>query len=238
MVLMSPRLTSLLRGDADEMLAFLDDAGPRGTILCALTILLGSGLYGATVGLWRAPLQALFTAAKFPLLIFLTGAGNAVLNGLLAQLLGSGLSFRQTSRAILLSFALTSLILGGLSPISLFVLWNTPPLAAGATTLGHSVTLLTHVGSDRRRGRARKPAAAPFADPRERQPNDCDESAPRAGWAEISSSAVSSPGFSGRSSGARSSEWNFFGPIRCAGTSTKPSGTRSAISFSEKNQTT
>lgn len=143
---MSARRQNLLRGDADEMLAFLDEAGPRGTILCALTILLGSGLYGATVGLWRAPLQALFTAAKFPLLIFLTCGGNALLNGLLAQLLGSGLSFRQTSRAILLSFALTSLILGALSPISLFVLWNTPPLASGATTLGHSVTLLTHVG--------------------------------------------------------------------------------------------
>lgn len=143
---MKSRLRSLLRGEADEMLGFLDGPDARGTLFCVLVILLGSGLYGATVGLWRAPLQAAFTAAKFPLLIFLTCAGNALLNGLLAQLLGSGLSFRQTSRAILLSFALTSLILGALSPVSLFVLWNTPPLAAGATPFGHSVTLLTHVG--------------------------------------------------------------------------------------------
>jgi len=143
---MKDQLQILLRSEADEMLAFLDETGWRGTLFCAFVILLGSGLYGATVGLWRAPLQALFTAAKFPLLIFSTCAGNALLNGLLAQLLGSGLSFRQTSRAILFSFALTSLILGALSPISLFVLWNTPPLTADATTFGHSVTLVTHVG--------------------------------------------------------------------------------------------
>jgi hypothetical protein len=83
--------------------------------------------------------------SSFPLLILLTCAGNALLNGILAQILGSGLSFRQTSLAILMSFALTSLILGALSPVSLFVLCNTPPLDSGATSLGHSVTRLTHV---------------------------------------------------------------------------------------------
>jgi hypothetical protein len=140
------RIEMLLRGNAKETLAWLDGGGPRGALLCGFVIFLGSGFYGATIGLWRAPLQALFTAVKFPLLIFLTCAGNALLNGMLAQLLGSGLSFRQTSRAILLSFAITALILGALSPISLFVLVNTPPLASSATILGHSVTLLTHVG--------------------------------------------------------------------------------------------
>jgi hypothetical protein len=90
------------------------------------------------VGLWRAPLQSLYTAIKFPLLILLTCAGNALLNGLLAQLLGSGLSFRQTSVAILMSFALTGLILGALSPVSLFVLYNTPPLGSKVTVLGQA----------------------------------------------------------------------------------------------------
>ncbi len=46
-------------------------------VVCLL-ILVGCGIYGATVGLWRAPLQAAFTAVKFPLLIFLTCAGNAL----------------------------------------------------------------------------------------------------------------------------------------------------------------
>ncbi|CAN5385501.1 hypothetical protein BH20VER3_BH20VER3_09130 [soil metagenome] len=142
---MKHRLRALLRGDADEISAWLAEPGIRWDVTCILVILLGSGLYGFTVGLWRAPLQSLYTALKFPLLILLTCAGNALLNGILAQLLGSGLSFRQTSRAILMSFALTGLILGALSPISFFVLYNTPPLSSSATVLGHSITLLTHV---------------------------------------------------------------------------------------------
>ncbi len=142
---MKNRLKSLARGDADEISSWLEEPDVQWTAVCMLVVLLGSGLYGFTVGLWRAPLQSLYAALKFPLLIFLTCAGNALLNGMLAQLLGSGLSFRQTSLAILMSFALTSLILGALSPISLFVLYNTPPLDSAATLLGHSVTLLTHV---------------------------------------------------------------------------------------------
>lgn len=139
------RLKALMRSDPDEMISWLTDAGIREALLCALVILLGSGVYGSTVGLWRAPLQSLYTAIKFPLLIFLTCAGNALLNGIVAQLLGSGLSFRQTSLAILMSFALTAAILGTLSPVSLFVLCNTPPLSSSPTLVGHSLTLLIHV---------------------------------------------------------------------------------------------
>jgi len=142
---MTSRLKILLRGDADEISRWLAEPGMNWGATCVLVILIGSGLYGFTVGLWRAPLQSLYTAIKFPLLIFLTCAGNALLNGLLAQLLGSGLSFRQTSVAILMSFALTGLILGALSPVSLFVLYNTPALGSKVTVLGHSITLLTHV---------------------------------------------------------------------------------------------
>lgn len=139
------RLKALLRSDPDEMISWLTAAGIREALLCALVILLGSGIYGSTVGLWRAPLQSLYTAIKFPLLIFLTCAGNALLNGIVAQLHGSGLSFRQTSLAILMSFALTAAILGTLSPVSLFVLCNTPPLSSSPTLVGHSLTLLIHV---------------------------------------------------------------------------------------------
>jgi hypothetical protein len=85
-------------------------------------------MYGATVGLWHAPQQALYTAIKFPLLILLTTAGNAALNGMLGQLLGTGLSFRQTSAAIVLSFTVASVVLAAFSPVTLFVLANTPPL--------------------------------------------------------------------------------------------------------------
>jgi hypothetical protein len=122
----TPNLRALLRGDQEETLRFL--AAPNWRYLgpSLVTILIGSGLYGATVGLWRSPEQALYTAIKIPALLLLTCAGNAVLNGMLAQLLGSALSWRQTSSAILLSFAVASVILSSFAPIALFVLINTP----------------------------------------------------------------------------------------------------------------
>src|SRR4051812_1279073 len=112
---------SFLRGDRDRIDEWLRVSSPRQLLVSAIVILLGCGLYGFTLGLWRAPLQAGFTAVKFPLLIFLTCGGNALLNGMLAQLLGSGLSFRQTSLAILLSFAAAAVVLAALSPVTLFV---------------------------------------------------------------------------------------------------------------------
>ena len=135
----------LLRGDAAETERRLRAFDPGVAASCALTILIGCGLYGVTVGIWRAPVQAGYTAAKFPLLIFLTCAGNALLNGIFAQLLGSGLSFRQTSLAILMSFATAAVVLGALSPVTLFVIANAPPLASGEAAAGHSITLLMHV---------------------------------------------------------------------------------------------
>lgn len=119
--------------------------GPESIAQQCLTILVGCSLYGATVGIWRAPLQACYTAVKIPLLIFLTCGANALLNGLLAQLLGSGLSFRQTAAAILASFATAATILGSFSPVTLFVWWNAPALEPPDAVLGHSVMLLTHV---------------------------------------------------------------------------------------------
>ncbi|MEP6822894.1 MAG: hypothetical protein ABI946_11145 [Chthoniobacterales bacterium] len=137
---------ALIRGDAHELAAWLTAFDLERALRCCLLILVGCGIYGATLGLWRAPLQGAFTALKFPLLIFLTCAGNALLNGMLAQVLGSGLSFRQTSSAILLSFATAGIVLGAISPLILFVLWNAPPLGSAADVTGHSIVLLTHVG--------------------------------------------------------------------------------------------
>ena len=142
---MKPRIHSLLSADPDELRRWLTEPGVRGAVWCGLTAFLGAGVYGFTIGLWRAPLQAIYTGIKFPLLVALTGTGNALLNGMLAQVFGSGISFRQTALAILMSFAITGLILGALAPVSLFILYNTPALASGAMLLGHSVTLITHV---------------------------------------------------------------------------------------------
>jgi hypothetical protein len=125
------RFRALLRGEPQTVLDWIDDRGPRGLVSCVGMIVVGCGLYGASVGLWRSPLQAVYVAVKMPLVILLTAAGNAVLNGTLAQLLGTGLSFRQTSLAIVMSFAVAAMILASLSPLVLFLLVNTPAFSSG-----------------------------------------------------------------------------------------------------------
>ena len=99
--------------------------------LCVFSIIAGAGSYGAAIGAWRDSLQALYTGIKLPLVILLTTAGNGLLNGMLAPLLGVNVGFRQSFVLVLISFAVTSVILGALSPVALFVVWNTPPLTAG-----------------------------------------------------------------------------------------------------------
>ena len=64
---------------------------------------------------------------------------------MLAQLLGSGLSFKQTALAIFMSFAIAATILGGFAPITVFVWYNAPTLQSRNAILGHSMMLLTHV---------------------------------------------------------------------------------------------
>ena len=142
---MTGRLKVLLRCDADRVAESVSRAGFESVAQFSLIILIGAGLYGATLGLWRGTLQAFYTAIKFPLVILLTCVGNGAINGMLAQILGSGLSFRQTAVAILMSFAIAAIILAGFAPLTLFVWFNAPPLESKGAILGHSIMLLTHV---------------------------------------------------------------------------------------------
>lgn len=115
-------------------------------ILHLAVIVLGSGLYGAAMGWWRAPQQALLVAVKFPLIILMVTFGNALINGLLAPLLGLNIRFYQSFSAILMSFTVTSTILGAFSPVMAFIIWNAPAMSAnpnGETT--YSLILLAHV---------------------------------------------------------------------------------------------
>ncbi len=102
---------------------------------CLLAIVIGAGSYGAVMGCWRDPWQALYTGIKLPLVILLTTLGNGLLNGMLAPLLGLNVTFRQAFASVLLSFAVTAMVLGTLSPVALFIVWNTPPLTAGTTAI-------------------------------------------------------------------------------------------------------
>jgi hypothetical protein len=144
---MTEQLRALLSGDADRLARWLNRPTSARFVGYILVILIGSAVYGSTVGIWRAPLQSFYTAIKFPLLIFLTCGADGVLNGMLAQLLGANLSFKQTSLAILISFAIAAVILAAIAPITLFVWFNAPPLGAKNAIIGHSVMLLTHVGA-------------------------------------------------------------------------------------------
>jgi len=123
------RIGSLLRGDLEFLRAWTESWDARRLTICAAVILSGAGAYGAAMGWWRSPQQALFVAAKFPLIILLTAAGNALLNAMIAPLLGLDISLRQSFLAILSSFAIASAILGSFSPIAAYVVWNAPPIA-------------------------------------------------------------------------------------------------------------
>lgn len=111
-------------------------------IFCVAVIVLGAGSYGAVMGSWREALQAFYTGVKLPLVILLTTLGNGLLNGMLAPLLGLNVTFRQALAVVLMSFAVTAIVLGALSPVALFIVWNTPPLAAGTTSTSPEYGLL------------------------------------------------------------------------------------------------
>jgi ABC-type uncharacterized transport system permease subunit len=87
-------------------------------MFCVVTIVLGSGAYGAVMGSWRGAWQAFYTGIKLPLVILLTTLGNGLLNGMLAPLLGLNLTFRQSLAVVLMSFAIVSVMLGALSPVA------------------------------------------------------------------------------------------------------------------------
>jgi len=123
----------------------LREPAPGGILRTALITVLGLGIYGFTVGYWRSPVMGGYVALKMPLLITLTLACNGLLNGLLGLLLGSGLSFRQSLHALLSGFAITSLILASVAPVTFFLAINVPSHDSLQAASSHSAYLLTHV---------------------------------------------------------------------------------------------
>jgi len=85
-----------------------------------------------------------YVAIKMPLLIFLTLAGNGFLNGILGILLGSGLGFRQSLMAQLMSFTIAALVLGSLSPVTFFMAWNAPASDAPNAASAHAHFMVAH----------------------------------------------------------------------------------------------
>lgn len=140
-------LSVLLRGEVASLESWSASWHPPRIFTHLSIIVVGAGLYGAAMGCWRDPMQALYTAIKFPLIILLTATGNALLNAMLAPLLGLNISFRQSFLSILMSFTIAGAILGSFAPIMAFIIWNSPPMSLQphASSGPYSFILLTFV---------------------------------------------------------------------------------------------
>jgi hypothetical protein len=139
-------IITLLRGDLESIATWLERWHTRRFALHLAVIVFGAGLYGGAMGWWRDPRQALYVAIKFPLIILLTTMGNALINGMLAPLLGLNIPFRQSFLAILMSFTIAAAILGAFSPLILFMVWNAPDLVSkGLSGSAYNFILLAHV---------------------------------------------------------------------------------------------
>jgi hypothetical protein len=145
--LASARFGALLRGEVKSLEAWSAHWDAQRIVTHIAIIVVGAGLYGAAMGWWRDPMQALYTAIKFPLIILLTATGNAMLNAMLAPLLGLNIPFRQSFLSILMSFTIAGAILGSFAPLVAFVIWNAPPMTANiaASNGTYSFILLTFV---------------------------------------------------------------------------------------------
>lgn len=123
---------------------WLEAPSPQRIASVALAACAGLALYGFTVGFWRDPRMGFYVAIKMPLLVALTLACNAMLNGLFGLLLGTGLGFRESFFALLSAFALAALLLGSLAPVTFFLAWNAPPPHSAGAGQAHAAYLLAH----------------------------------------------------------------------------------------------
>ena len=135
---------ALCRGDRRLLAEWIEAAQSSSTRLCVALITLGCGAYGFTVGLRNGWEMGAYVAVKLPLILFITLLFNGLLNGLLGLALGSGIGVRKSIRFLLIGFAIMSIILGALSPISFFATLNMPEPGTLDDATWHGANLLLH----------------------------------------------------------------------------------------------
>ncbi len=110
-------------------------------------IVVACALYGAALAGWRSPRLALYVALKLPLLFLGTTTIVSVFNWMMAALLGSGLSFRDTVTVVFASMTLTAWILLSLLPAAIFftVTGVADEGTANELQFAHNSILVTHV---------------------------------------------------------------------------------------------
>lgn len=134
----------ILKGDKSITSQWINNHSLSKIVFCLSFITIGCGLYGISLGYWRAPMMSVYIGVKLPLLIVFTLCLNGFLNGILGMLLGTGLSLRQSFLSQLISFALFSLILGALAPATFFFADQLAPPDSATATETHSIYLLGH----------------------------------------------------------------------------------------------
>lgn len=143
------QIPTLLRGEPGPIQLWIGDWRASRVLLYAAVTVAGTAAFGMVVGSWRDPMQGLYTAIKFPLIVLLTALGNGLLNGMLAPLLGTNISFRQSLLAVLMSFTIAAAVLGACAPLIYFAIWNAPALAnntaTAATTHGYILMMFVAV---------------------------------------------------------------------------------------------
>ncbi|MGJ8671947.1 hypothetical protein [Rubritalea sp.] len=137
-------LPSLCRGDHRLLTNLLINQPTKLLAITIPSIIVGCGLYGFSMGFWHGWGMASYVALKLPLLIFCTLAVNGLINGLLAQVLNSGISMRQSVQFLLTGFATMSIILGSLSPITIAMAAHAPATSDLAAEDFHAAILLSH----------------------------------------------------------------------------------------------
>ncbi|MBN1675703.1 MAG: hypothetical protein JXR37_31965 [Kiritimatiellae bacterium] len=139
------RLGVLCRGRSGDIGQWLRDDRWTWLGFCFLVVTIGCAFYGATIGVWRGALQALYAGIKLPLLICLTTILTALLNWMLALVLGARFTFRQVLLALFMGYTIAALIFAALVPVALFVTWHLPALSAAGRRFSHSVIVVMHV---------------------------------------------------------------------------------------------
>lgn len=136
---------SLCRGDRRLFAGWIESTQKGSVLYCMALIAMGCGSYGFTVGLRNGWEMGAYVAIKLPLIIFITLSVNGMLNGLLGLVLGSGIGFRKSLQFLLTGFAIMSVILGALSPVSFFATLNMPSSGDGTGRFAwHGASLLMH----------------------------------------------------------------------------------------------
>jgi hypothetical protein len=137
-------IPALCRGDHALLSEWLEHSPQKMLIRTVPCVVLGCALYGFSMGLWRGAEMASYVAIKLPLLLFCTLLVNGLINGLLAVVLDSGITVRQSLQFLLTGFATMSSILAALSPICLALALHAPALDADNARDYHAFILLFH----------------------------------------------------------------------------------------------